>query len=435
MFPRVLGVLLLVALLHVSLPTPCRAIPTGWSELPGSPLAGGAQRHDDLWFLNPDLGWLVNGDGEIWRTTDGGHTWSLQVDTGVYNRAVAFLDDSRGYVGTLYELSGVALLESKDGGAIWVPMNLPEPKPRGICGLYALGQNVYGVGAYYGYPRFIRSPDGGVSWTSKDMSPWVGALVDTYFWSPDSGIAVGSTIPGGSRRARVVMTTDGGQTWSVRWTGTRNREICWKISFVNRQVGFVSIENLNTSGAAYFLKTVDGGLTWTERLFQPTYRNVQGIGFLSEVEGWIGGWEFNTEFTGNGGNTWSPAGFGFNVNRFRFLGPHLGYACGRKVYKYQSEPSAVADGPHNAAPILLGQNQPNPFAAVTTIPYRVTTPGPVQLRLFDLQGREVRTLFDGPRAAGDFTARFEALELPAGAYFYRLTTRTGTETRKLQILR
>ena len=47
----------------------------GWDLLPDSPAA--AYRHDDIFFLNPRLGWITNGDGEVHRTTDGGETWML----------------------------------------------------------------------------------------------------------------------------------------------------------------------------------------------------------------------------------------------------------------------------------------------------------------------------------------------------------------------
>lgn len=434
MLRRYWPVLLAGLLFHAR---PVHAINIGWSELPNSPRAGNAARHDDLDFIDPLRGWVVNGDGEVWYTDDGGESWQLRCDTGIYNRCVAFISPTRGFIGTLYQLNGEPLLETKDGGLNWVEAPLPDPPPRGICGLEALNDStVCGVGTYYGYPSFIRTNNGGDSWTKKDMSPWAGALVDTHWFSPDSGLAVGSTAPGSTRKARVLLTTDGGATWSVRYTGTRNKELCWKISFVSRHVGYVSIENLNNGvGAAYYLKTVDGGLTWSEKLFSSTYRNCQGIGFVDEQTGWLGGWNFGTEFTTDGGASWAPAGVGYNLNRVRFLSPSLGYACGEKVYKYLGDAAAAPDAPGPPAPGLLGQNRPNPFTRRTLIPYRVTQAGPVTLRVFDLQGRRVTTLLDAPRLPGDYTAEFDGAGLAAGAYFYELTTPAGVETRKLWVRR
>lgn len=41
-----------------------------WVQLPGSPNA--SFRHDDIFFVNPDTGWLVNVNGYVYRTINGG---------------------------------------------------------------------------------------------------------------------------------------------------------------------------------------------------------------------------------------------------------------------------------------------------------------------------------------------------------------------------
>jgi hypothetical protein len=49
-----------------------------WTLLPNAPRASGAlDRHDDIFFVNPSTGWLVNGNGDVWQTTNGGDNWSL----------------------------------------------------------------------------------------------------------------------------------------------------------------------------------------------------------------------------------------------------------------------------------------------------------------------------------------------------------------------
>lgn len=413
------------------------AAPPGWVELPNSPSPSpSVQRHDDLHFIDTNRGWLVNGDGDVWHTPDSGNSWQFLTNTTVYNRCVGFADSLHGWIGTLFQLNGDALEVTSDGGQNWSVVSLPNPKPRGICGLCVVDPSVVvGVGAYYGFPRFIRTVDGGANWSVLDMTPYCGALVDVYFWHPDSGLACGSTAPGSTRKPRLLSTTDGGATWNIVWTGTRNRELLWKIHFVDRTTGFVAIENLGTTGAAYFLKTKDGGLTWTEMLFQPTYFDCEGIGFLTEEIGWIGGWNFQAYGTLDGGDTWSLGeGFGWNVNRFRFLSPTLAFACGERVYKYVGDVSGVADG---APPPerLLAQNRPNPFGAATTIHYALPEGGPVTLQLFDLQGRLLRLLEDGVRPAGEHSVTIDAAALAAGEYLYRLTTSRGVETRKLSVVR
>ncbi|MCB0301142.1 MAG: hypothetical protein KDE52_13885, partial [Calditrichaeota bacterium] len=48
-----------------------------WSELPNAPIA--ASRHDDTWFVNERIGWVVNIRGEIYKTIDGGNSWVNQL--------------------------------------------------------------------------------------------------------------------------------------------------------------------------------------------------------------------------------------------------------------------------------------------------------------------------------------------------------------------
>lgn len=435
--PKVLQSLVLPCLLLTAIQA--QAIQGTWTLLPNSPPAGPyADRHDDLTFINEMKGWVVNGDGKIYRTTNGGDSWTELPYSSGYNRCVAFTDSLHGYIGYLNRKDEVALIRTVNSGSTWTPVSLPQPVPEGLCGLFAAGgQVVYGVGAFYGYPTLIKTDDNGASWTSLDMSPWCGALVDCYFWHPDSGIAVGSTNPGLARQPVVLRTVDGGASWTVRWTGSRTRELCWKISFPSRRIGFVSIENLSGTGPAYYLKTSNRGITWQEHLFSNDYRDCQGIGFADEETGWIGGWEFGTEATSDGGVTWQPAGFGWNMNRFRFLSPAIGYACGDRVYKWTATTAGVPTGNpvEPPPPRLLGQNSPNPFDQRTRIRYRVTEAGPVTLALYDMQGRQVKSLFRGERSPGDYEVVLEADDLSGGAYAYRLTTASGTESRKLWVVR
>jgi len=408
--------------------------PGTWTKLPNGPNAGGVGRHDDIYFVDADRGWVVNGNGDVWKTTNGGDSWTRPFLTGAHNRCVGFVDAQHGWIGYLYEDNGAVLVETTNGGSSWTTVTLPEPKPQGLCGMSVVDANtVCAVGAYYGTPRFIRTDDAGASWTVLDMSPWCSALIDTKWFDEQNGIAVGASGNGPTRVTRIVRSTDGGLTWNIVWTGTRFREHCWKISFPDLDHGFVSIENLAGAGATYFLKTTDGGRSWQEQLAAPGYVNCQGIGFVNEQVGWIGGWNTGTAITTNGGVNWTGGNFGYNVNRIRFLSPFLGYACGADVYKFVADPAGVSDPPVAIAPRPLSRVSPNPFSRSTVIHYRVTESGRVSLRVFDLQGRPVAELVDGTMETGEFTATFEAGDLPAGTYFYELQTQTGSESGKMKL--
>jgi len=88
--------------------------------------------------------------------------------------------------------------------------------------------------------------------------------------------------------------------------------------------------------------------------------------------------------------------------------------------------------PQNYA--LLG-SFPNPFNPLTTIRYDVRAPGHVALKVYDIQGRLVETLFDGTAQVGNHSIQFDASSLASGIYFVRMTAPGFADTRKMVFLR
>ena len=92
----------------------------------------------------------------------------------------------------------------------------------------------------------------------------------------------------------------------------------------------------------------------------------------------------------------------------------------------------------------LSQNYPNPFNPTTTIRFTIPvgTYGPASpagrhtsLRVYDVLGREVRTLVNEEMKAGSYEATFDASGLASGMYFYRLQAGEFVSTKKLLLLR
>ncbi len=70
--------------------------------------------------------------------------------------------------------------------------------------------------------------------------------------------------------------------------------------------------------------------------------------------------------------------------------------------------------------VVLWGNYPNPFNPETTIRYALPQAGNIRLAVYDLLGHEVAVLVDEPKPAGHHATRFDAGDLPSGAYVYRL---------------
>ncbi len=83
----------------------------------------------------------------------------------------------------------------------------------------------------------------------------------------------------------------------------------------------------------------------------------------------------------------------------------------------------------------LSQNYPNPFNPQTTIEYALPLAGDVSLIVYDMLGREVATLLNGPQTAGRHAVRFDASHLSNGTYVYRLAAPNKTITRTMVLVK
>jgi hypothetical protein len=85
--------------------------------------------------------------------------------------------------------------------------------------------------------------------------------------------------------------------------------------------------------------------------------------------------------------------------------------------------------------ITLFQNYPNPFNCETKIQFSIVKAMEVKLTIYDLLGREVRTLICECRQAGVHTANFDATGLSSGMYFYMLQAGEAVETKRMILLK
>ncbi len=92
--------------------------------------------------------------------------------------------------------------------------------------------------------------------------------------------------------------------------------------------------------------------------------------------------------------------------------------------------------------ITLFQNYPNPFNPTTTIkfaipsverPYRASLQ--TKLIVYDILGREVKTLLNKPMPPGEYEIEFDGSNLPSGVYLYRLTASEYIKTRKMVLIK
>ena len=319
-----------------------------WRTLPDAPTIRGKQ--DDLFFTSARLGWSVNGEGNIFRTRNGGDSWERVLhQPGTFFRAVVFVDSLNGFAGNIGTgyfpgvTDTIPLYRTRDGGTTWTPVTeIQGPYPKGVCNFSVApdGRTIWASGRVGGPSFLLVSRDRGETWESQDVSDRLAMLIDVRFLSAERGLIIGGTSTDIRRSHSVVLTTeDGGRSWREAFRSRDATELAWKIDFPSARVGYISV--LAYDSTSTFLKSLDGGGSWAEHRFISGPYQAKGVGFLSETTGWMAGERPGTPAyrTVDGGQTWQPdSTLGPLVNRFRFVrgrkgNLQAGYAIGMTIQK------------------------------------------------------------------------------------------------------
>ncbi|UCH66847.1 MAG: T9SS type A sorting domain-containing protein [Ignavibacterium sp.] len=131
---------------------------------------------------------------------------------------------------------------------------------------------------------------------------------------------------------------------------------------------------------------------------------------------------------GAGGNALPPA-HGSTAN-------DMGHCGGPASLWYLWDwPMPVESDSYVITDFVLMNNYPNPFNSSTIIKYDVKELTMVELKVFDILGREVATLVNDEKPVGNYEIVFDAMGLPSGVYFYRLHAGDFVETKKMVLIR
>lgn len=400
-------------------------------------------RKEDLCFIDSQTGWVVDGLGYVYKTTNGGYTWSEQRLAGVFNRCIGFTNAMNGFIGIYDTVAGSsAMYRTTNGGDNWFKfMNLPHPKPAGICGIQCVNENViYAVGRIGDPAIVLKSTNGGNDWFHLSVDTLAKRLVDVKFFSEDTGFVSGGIGNSSISKGIILFTSNGGLSWVNTSVNAGGHVAFWKLQFTGRNFGVASFNH--QSAFLQFVKTTDGGITWT--LFSQPINPAsftQGIGFVNENLGWIGG-SSETFETMNGGQNWSTNNFGVGINRIRFYSDTLGYAGGFGFYKYTADPYIGINENYSHVPgsFRLYQNYPNPFNPSTTIDYELSKTSFVRIKIYNTSGAEVKTILETYEAHGpNFTVwdgtDYKGNDVPSGIYYCVMEIDLKVETKKMLLVR
>ncbi|MEO6694729.1 MAG: T9SS type A sorting domain-containing protein [Ignavibacteria bacterium] len=389
--------------------------------------------------VNQNLIWASSDNRGVYRSTNGGVNWAVR-NLGLPSgniTSVSALDTSLCWIGT----ESGSIYKTSNGGFNW-------SLQFALAGSFSDGIKMFdpNYGIYYGDPTGAGQPhqwrytiNGGTDWLLSPNAPIALAneygLLNAWDWT-DSGkfwISTGN-FTAGTTTARTFKTLNGfiGGGWtSTVLTGTGNSDGLYfsSIAFTDNNNGMTAS---NGSGSA-IRKTTDGGNTWIVVSNPPGTSNFIPFNMCGLKDG--SNLIFAFLFTNSNkcfkttdyGTTWIaeplPSQASSSLRLMQFINSSVGFAAGGGgvFLRYGSSIGISLTNTDLPAEYELGQNYPNPFNPSTTINFSIPVASKVTLKIYNSTGKEVNTLIDEFKNAGNYKISYNASELNSGIYFYTMT--------------
>ncbi len=372
------------------------------------------------------------------------------------------------YVTIKYDVSGVeqwiARYEGPGIGEDWAYAIALDNEGN----VYVTGES-RGMESHYDYATVKYSPSGEQEWVARYNGPGNGDDVAKALALDRCGnIYVTGKIWNGVKTddfGTIKYNSSGVAQWTAWYNTSINRED-EAIAVTADEAGNVYVtgqsSDLNYSEFTTIKYDSSGTMQWAESYSrQPNSKNNSPISLavddLSNV--------YVTGYTRNPGYATDIATVKYDqsgtvewVECYNFRGDYQDFPCAVKldqrgnVYvagfssnqawsifttiKYQQTPAGITEAIFSIPnQFELSQNYPNPFNPNTTISYSLSRNSDVELAVYDLLGRKVRTLVKRRQPAGSYAVRFEAGDMPSGIYLCRLTCGKNALTHKMLLVR
>ncbi|NWG28817.1 MAG: T9SS type A sorting domain-containing protein [Ignavibacteriaceae bacterium] len=387
-------------------------------------------------FVTPDLGWVfinyvaISG-GNIFKTTNGGTTWTQQGSNISYSIYSADMVDANvGYV--TINSSGQPIYKTTDGGANW--FSVATPLTGIVKTVKAINANTIYIGASFGATRMAKSTNGGTNWTPVAL-PVSFDVSNIDFMDADTGYVCGNTT------TVVCRTTNGGLNWS----------------FQNVHLPTLAGVKVLANDIAFALGTYGSILRYDPHGYVP----VELTSFTSSVSGnkvllkWITATELNNQgfdveraslsaspyqgwekigFVAGSGTTTEPRSYSYidndlNPGKYFYRLRQIDY---NGTFEFSDEIEVEIYVPFDFA---LEQNYPNPFNPSTKIKYSVPADAFVNIAVYNIVGEKIMDLVDSIQKTGSYEVTFDASALSSGMYFYRMESGSFEAVKKMMILK
>lgn len=328
-----------------------------------------------------------------------------------------------GLEGTIYVAARDGLYRSDDSGQTWSNIFPTSNFPFSAI----LAQDTsFVLAGHHNLQRILRSDGHTQNW---DVVFDTGELGRINVFQTDRehrlyvGLTVGITEP---MQGAIYRSADRGLSWTNLFETTTIETLAVKGD------GVLYAGTQTSPGGVW--RSQDDGDTWIPTSFSgpPTALATTSGGSLFVGTLFDGVWHSVDQ-----GETWDQIGFSGQPIEDMVLGTdrHLYVAAGG-LYRTEDVVTTATEAysENEKSAVSLLASYPNPFTTSTTIAYTLSEGSRVEIRVFDVLGREVKMLVRGYQSPGTRSIVFPADGLPSGMYLYRLEAGGSIQTGTIQLI-
>jgi len=275
------------------------------------------------------------------------------------------------------------------------------------------GKEILSLLQYTAYPRAAIGRREG----NLNRAYWQGAVVNQVNIDPPISLTFTTSYNSSTRQLIVDASA----------IALRNVDTTVKINFVITESNLVAYQS-SYSGCP------PGGSNYVHKYVCRSMVN-GALGEDLSTGTWSQGTTKNKSWTTTLDAGWNAA----NCDVVVFAYFSAGGLLNSQSYVLQTTKDFVITGSQSSGEILSGfslsQNYPNPFNPNTNIKFTVPKDGLVTLKVYDMLGNEVCTIWNDFLKAGAYNGGFNGSELASGVYFYTLTAGEYTATKKMTLVK
>jgi hypothetical protein len=379
--------------------------------------------------VNQSIGSANFGLGGIYRSTDEGNSWVMinnGLSTGDHINSVFSLN------GNLLEAGDRGIYLSTNNGDNWTQTNISNA----VNSFTILGSNLFACGGN----NIYKSSDNGSSWNTVNSSS-----AATVIYSTGNDLFINKNSYSDSLACGICKSTDSGITWNPSNSG-----LPFTTSVVPfppyKQKIYPTIYSITNVGNTLFIatgtevyKSTDGGTTWVPKNNGLPF-SVSSLITTGNIliAGTLTGIYFSSDIGENWNDFTADLPTLISINAITVDNQFITVGTAENVWHRSiSNITGVYEKANNILPAEynLSQNYPNPFNPTTTINFQIPLSSKVTLKIYDVLGREVKSLVNEFKIAGKYSVTFNATNLASGVYFYNLRAGNYVESKKMILLK